>query len=307
MGIPYKKVLTLGHSLALDACHMLAAVVAAEGEQLEIATLYDSGCPLFRHVEYLQSGSRKYSLHVSSSETPGQPPKVIKEVTMEEAILYSDFDLIMMQGGTFEIARSETYTNGNIQIIQDYVNQKKRNPDAVFAWHMPWAFATDPELMAKYPLSPNAYINGYKPYDTNRVRLYEAFCKCVTDHILTDDTFRFLIPTGTAMENALAAGLTEQELLHDDAHASDLGRLLAAYTWYCVLAGVEQLETISLDAIPSPFVATSIVAGDRILTEDDKALIIESVNNALKNPLTITQSQYQQAPEGYVPVKNQDG
>ena len=85
MGIPYKKILTLGHSLALDACHMLAAVAAAEGEQLELATLYDSGCPLFRHVEYLREGTRGYSLHVSSTEEPGLPPKVLKEVTMEEA------------------------------------------------------------------------------------------------------------------------------------------------------------------------------------------------------------------------------
>jgi hypothetical protein len=292
MGIPYKKVLTLGHSLALDACHMLAAVVAAEGEQLEIATLYDSGCPLFRHVEYLQSGSRKYSLHVSSTETPGLPPKVMKEVTMEEAILYSDFDLIMMQGGTFEIARSETYTNGNIQIIQDYVNQKKRNPDAVFAWHMPWAFATDPELMAKYPLSPNAYINGYKPYDTNRVRLHEAFCKCVTAHILPDDTFRFLIPTGTAMENAMSSSLEEKDLLHDYAHASDLGRLLAAYTWYCVLAGVKELPEMKMTTIPAALRRGGVAAGDRKLTEREQKILLEALNNALKNPLSLTNSQY---------------
>ena len=292
MGIPYKKVLTLGHSLALDACHMLAAVVAAEGEQLEIATLYDSGCPLFRHVEYLQTGSRKYSLHVSSTEAPGLPPKVIKEVTMEEAILYSDFDLIMMQGGTFEIARSETFTNGNIQIIQDYVNQKKKDPNAVFAWHMPWAFATDPELMAKYPLSPNSYINGYKPYDTDRVRLYEAFCKCVTDHILTDDTFQFLIPTGTAMENALSSSLTQKDLLHDYAHASDLGRLLAAYTWYCVLAGVKELPELKMTTIPAALRRGGVAAGDRQLTELEQTILLEALNNALKNPLTLTKSQY---------------
>lgn len=291
MAIPYKKVLTLGHSLALDACHMLAGVVAAEGEQLEIVTLYDSGCPLFRHVEYLREGTRKYSLHVSSTETPGLPPKVIKEVTMEDAILYSDFDLIMMQGGTFEIAKSETYTDGNIQIIQDYVNQKKRDPDAVFAWHMPWAFATDPDLMAMYPRTPNSYISRYKDYDTDRVRLYEAFCKCVTAHILPDDSFRFLIPTGTAMENAMSSCLTEKDLLHDYAHASDLGRLLAAYTWYCVLAGVKELKEMKMTTIPAAL-RRGNQTEDRQLTELERAVLLEALNNALKTPLALTKSQY---------------
>ena len=292
MGIPYKKVLTLGHSLALDACHMLAAVVAAEGEQLEIATLYDSGCPLFRHVEYLQTGSRKYSLHISSTEAPGKPPKVIKEVTMGEAIRYSDFDLIMMQGGTFEIAKSETFTNGNIQIIQDYVNQNKKDPNAVFAWHMPWAFATDPELMAMYPLPSNHYINGYQPYDTDRVRLYDAFCNCVKAHILTDSTFQFVIPTGTAMENALSSSLTQKDLLHDYAHASDLGRLLAAYTWYCVLAGVKELPELKMTTIPAALRRGGVAAGDRQLTELEQTILLEALNNALKNPLSLTRSQY---------------
>ena len=292
MGIPYKKILTLGHSLALDACHMLAAVAAAEGEQLELATLYDSGCPLFRHVEYLREGTRGYSLHVSSTEEPGLPPKVLKEVTMEEAICYSDFDLIMMQGGTFEIARSETYTDGNIQIIQDYVNQKKRNPHAVFAWHMPWAFATDPELMAMFP-RPNAnpYISGYKAYGTDRVRLYEAFCKCVTDHILTDETFRFLIPTGTAMENAMSSSLTEKDLLHDYAHAGDLGRLLAAYGWYCVLAGLKELPEMKMTTIPAAL-RRGKAEEDRKLTDREQAILLEALNNMLKKPLMLTKSQY---------------
>ena len=35
---------------------------------------------------------------------------------------------------------------------------------------------------------------------------------------------------------------------------------------------------------------------DWVLTDAEKALILESVNNALKNPLQVTQSQYTQRP-----------
>ena len=161
---------------------------------------------------------------------------------------------------------------------------------------MPWAFATDPDLMAMYPLPSNHYINGYQPYDTDRVRLYEAFCKCVTDHILTDDTFRFLIPTGTAIENALSSYLEEKDLHRDYAHATDYGRLIAAYTWYCRLMGIEKLDAIKLDAIPKAFFKSTTGTADRVLTDMEKAIILESVNNSLKNPMEMTQSQYTEAP-----------
>ena len=35
---------------------------------------------------------------------------------------------------------------------------------------------------------------------------------------------------------------------------------------------------------------------DWVLTDQEKAILIESVNNALKNPLQMTQSQYTEAP-----------
>jgi hypothetical protein len=74
-----------------------------------------------------------------------------------------------------------------------------------------------------------------------------------------------------------------------------------------VLTGVEKLEEIKVDAIPKKFVKTSVVAGDRVLTEDEKALILESVNNALATPLQVTESQYKDAPAGYVRVEQHDG
>ena len=35
---------------------------------------------------------------------------------------------------------------------------------------------------------------------------------------------------------------------------------------------------------------------DYVLTDMDKSIILESVNNALKNPFAVTQSQYTVAP-----------
>ena len=115
--------------------------------------------------------------------------------------------------------------------------------------------------------------------------------------MLTDSTYVYFIPTGTSIENAVSSYLTEKDLFRDYAHVSDLGRVIAAYTWYCVLAGVDHLDEIKLDAIPKAFLkSTKDKTQDRVLTEAEKAIILEAVNNALADPTHLTESQYKVAP-----------
>ena len=293
------KVLTLGHSLAVDSGHMLNLVADAEGydQPMEIATLYYSGCPLYKHVNYIKQNAGVYQLYVSSTTTPDKPPVIIKGVTMEFGIEYADWDVIVMQGGVFEIGHDTTYTDGKIQFIQDYVNQHKTNPDAVFAWHMPWACPTDNTLRDQYPYSPNTYYTGYEAFNDDRTTFYNAITGCVDNYIVTDDSFIYLIPSGTAIENALSSYLEETDLHRDYVHVTDLGRVISSYTWYCNLAGIDHLDEIKLDAIPKAFLkSTADKTVDYVLTDMEKAIILESVNNALANPLRMTQSQYTVAP-----------
>ena len=291
------KVLTLGHSLAIDCGHMLALICDAEGfKEVKVGTLYYSGCPLGKHVQFMESDAPEYGLYLSSTEDAGTPPTIMKDVTMRQALTFDYWDVIVMQGGVFEIAEADTYTNGNIQKIQEFVNANKRNPLAIFAWHMPWAPPTDNTLRDTYPYDNNSYYTNYLLYGDNRGILYDAITGCVRDHILTDDSFEFLIPSGTAIENALSSYLEEKDLHRDYVHASDLSRVIAAYVWYCRLAGVEQLEQIKLDTVPTVFFRSRKDATDWVLTDGEKALILESVNNALKEPLKMTQSQFTTAP-----------
>lgn len=292
------KVLTLGHSLAVDCGHMLNLVAQAEGfeKELVIGTLYYSGCNLWQHVDFLTNDSRDYKLYLSSTATPNTPPTIMENVTMREALQHDYWDIIVMQGGVYEISQEATYTDGKIQTIQDYVNQHKTNPNAVFAWHNAWAPPTDPDLMSMYNHEPHVYEQWYEKFNSDRSAWYQAMMTCVEQHILTDSSFVSYIPSGTAMENALSSYLGEKDLHRDYAHASDLGRVIVAYTWYCTLAGVDQLEEIKLDAIPVNFFRTTSDAVDRALTDAEKAVILESVNNALAKPTEMTQSQYTEAP-----------
>ena len=292
------KILTLGHSLAVDSGHMLNLVAAAEGydQEMVIGTLYYSGCPLYKHVNYLTENAAVYQLYLSSTATADKPPVVLKGFSMKDAILYDDWDIIIMQGGVFEIAEDVTYQDGKIQIIQNYVNQYKTNPDAIFAWHMAWACPTTNSLRDQYPYSPNTYYTSYVKYNDDRTTMYNAITGAVGRNIATDDSFVYMIPSGTAIENALSSYLEETDLHRDYVHVSDLGRVIASYTWYCTLAGIDQLDEVKLDTIPVAFFKSTTGTTDRVLTDMEKAIILESVNNALANPLQMTQSQYTVAP-----------
>ena len=292
------KILTLGHSLAVDCGHMLNRVAAAEGyDSLKIATLYYSGCPLASHVQYLTNNSPEYSLYVSESKTPDLVPEIFKSVTMEYALRYDYWDIVIMQGGVFEIAASKKYTDGNIKTIQKYVLENCLNPNVKFAWHMTWVPPTDNSLRDQYPYPENnTYYSGYIPYSDDRSTMYQCVVDCVQKHIVTDETFQFVIPTATAMENALSSYLEETDIHRDYVHASDLTRVMNSYVWYCKLLGIEKVEEIKMDTIPVAFFKSTKGVEDRVLTDAEKAIILEAINNALKNPYEMTPSQYTTAP-----------
>ena len=291
------KVLTLGHSLAVDAGHMLALVAHAEGyKEMKVGTLYYSGCPLNQHVKFATEKAAEYKLYISSTTDPYKAPTVMDAVTMEYALRLDYWDIIVMQGGVFEIAKENTYTDGNIQKIQKYVEEHKLNPLAIFAWNMAWAPPTSNALRDTYPYENNGYYSGYLPYNDDRTTLYKAITKCVSDNILTDDTFRFMIPSGTVMENALSSYLEEADLHRDYVHASDFARVMVAYAWFCRLTGVDKLDEIKLSTVPVALFRSNSSTEDWVLTAEEKALILESVNNALADPLNMTPSQYTDAP-----------
>jgi len=291
------KVLTLGHSLALDCSHLLALIAQTEGfGDLVVGTLYYSGCPLYKHVQFMENDMPEYNLYISSTENANTPPVITEGVTMRQALTFDYWDIIVMQGGVFEIAEDAKYKDGNIQRIQKFVNENKLNPLARFAWNSPWAPPTDNDLRDKYPYESNPYYTSYVPYGDDRAVFFTSIAKCLENNILTDDTFEFMIPSGTAIENALSSYLEEKDIHRDYVHATDFSRVIASYLWYCKLAGIAQLEEIKLDAIPRVFFKSTVGAEDRVLTELEKAIILESVNNALKDPLKMTPSQYTVAP-----------
>lgn len=292
------KILTLGHSLAVDSCHMLARIAVAEGyKNFKMGILYYSGCTLAQHVEFLSRNAPDYKLYLSSTGDSNSVPIITDGVTMEQALRHDYWDIIIMQGTSFEIGTNSKSIGDNIKIIQSYVREKCLNPNVKLAWHMGWVPATDNALRDAYTKSENnPYYAGYAPYGDDRATLYNRIAGYVQKNIITDENFQFVIPTATAMENALSSYLEERDIYRDYVHANDFTRVMNAYVWFCKLFGIEQLQEVKMDTIPVAFFKSTQGYQDCVLTDAEKDLILESVNNALKTPFTMTQSQYTTAP-----------
>lgn len=295
------KILTLGSSSTVDACHMLNLLLATQGigeyEEVVVGTLYYSGCKLGQHIQFLLQNSPEYTLYLSSSATPDSPPKTTKGMTMEAALKQDYWDIIFLQAAGGDLDSDTAFTSGYARTIQNYVNKHKRNPLAYFGWHFTCIPPVNPDLMAMYPYSPNPYKTSYDKYNHDRTACFNARAERIEKFVFTDETIKLKICSITAVQNACTSYLEEVDLYRDYTHSTDLARVMTAYVWYCRLMGLEKLDEVKLDAIPKKFLkSTKDKTQDRAITPAEKLIILESVNNALAHPLEITQSQYTTAP-----------
>ena len=285
------KILTIGHSLAVDSNHLLAKVAQLEGTtDVTVGTLYYSGCRLHKHVEHLTNNTPAYTLYMSNMTTAAanQPPEQISNSTMLDGILAEDWDIIVMQMGPFENITSPTL-NEDIQTVMDYVNANKTNAEAVFAWHMWWAFPEDETLLnTEASTIPDQFKNHF---GWDQLAMYENIVADTQARIEPDSRFVYVIPTGTAIQNANSSYLTDLDIYRDYAHASDLSRVIAAYTWYCTVTG-KTIDDIALDTIPAAMTNSYAGEGDMVLSEQEKRIVVEAVKNAIAHPYEITLSQY---------------
>ena len=288
------KILTLGSSSTVDACHMLNLVAAAEGatQELVVGSLYYSGCKLSQHAQFLKENSPVYSLYLSRSADPKSPPIIMDNVTMQMALRQDCWDIVFLQGSGFETLEDTAFTNGNTEIIKAYVLENKLNPEMEFGYHATGVSSTDKDLIATYPLSPNVYETNAAKYGYDRKVIYNERVDRLRRFVETDPDYIYRVYSITTVENAITSFLGEKGIKRDYTHLTDIGRLAAAYCYYCELYGVEELTEIKVDTIPRAFLkSTADKSVDLVLTDGEKAVILEAVNNTIKDPLHITPSK----------------
>ena len=287
------KVLTIGNGLSCDTPEMMTLIAKAEGySDVIIATMSYELASLQDHVKLIEENSNAYRFVACWCKNSELGYDIINKYTMQEALQYDYWDVVVLQAGPLDSAESDGYNAQHIQTIQNYVlDNVQQEVPPIFAWHMGWLPASDEALRATYKETPNIYDEAYAKYNNDRNAMFQSVAQCVQDHIETNDTFQYVIPTATAFENALTGYPDENKMYRNYVYANNLGRVIGAYVWFCKLTGIENLETVKLDYVPKPYMIVSFNPSGWKLGETEWSLIKETVNSALANPYQVTQAQ----------------
>lgn len=236
------KVLSIGNSFSFDAHTYLHQLAKTYGVDMKLVNLFIGGCELRRH--YLNALDDKFAYEFCFN---GQATKLLTSIRM--ALESDTWDIVTLQQASAFSPDFNTYSP-YIEYLCEYV--KKYSPKSKIYIHQTWAYE-DGSAKLKEILNYDKAVDMYKD-------LASAYKKA--HKLISADG---LIPCGTAMINGAKAGLK----MHRDCHHASLGvgRYLLALTWLKTLTGVD----ISNDTFNDL---------DEPITENERKLIIDAVNNA---------------------------
>ena len=269
------KMLCVTSSFGLNTTELLYDIAKDQGaENVIIARLYYSGCKLAQHVQFANTNAPEYDYTKNSTGTWVKQQKV----TLLHGLQDEDWDIIFVQQGAHHAGMVQTYKD-YIDQIMEYLNANKTNPNARFIWNMTWAFQQD-----------NDSTTFMQEYKGDQMTMYNMILETTKEKVVPRTDFAAIIPSGTAVQNARTSYFGDT-LTKDTLHLNNLGRVIAGYTAWCTLTG-KTLEEINLPPVNSYDLKEPVV-----LTEADKAVIIEAVNNAIANPWEVKASSYPEMPQ----------
>lgn len=260
------KVLFIGNSFADDTIEYAYSIAKDIGmENILIGNLYYGGCTLEEHLSFLNDTNPHYNFRMARSEkiihsAEGDTP----DTFIEEGVIYTDWDYIIFQQGSRDSGIPFKYDN--LPILIDYVKKLASNPNVIFGFNMTWAYAS------------NSKNGGFSSYSFNQEVMYKGILESIRTKVLPNKGIKFVIPNGTAIQNARTSFIGDN-LTRDEAdHLSlDLGRYIAGLTFIATLTKVD------VDKIK--FAPAGL---------DKKKMLLakESVKNAINNPFEVTRSRY---------------
>lgn len=291
------KLLAITSSFGLNTTQLLYDVAVAEGyapENVTVARLYTSGCTLEKHLRYAPDGQvyqyTKVTGDPSKTDKPGVMVELKKEgtATLLDGLQDEDWDIIFMQQGAANAPLLNSYLdsqgNNRIDQFKAIVDQHKTNPDAKFVWNLLWGYQSDSDQ--------DVFVNHF---NSDQMYMYQRNVDAVMQYVVPKADFDRIIPSGTVMQNARSSYFGDR-LCRDTYHANNLGGAIAAYGLFSVITG-QKLTEIKLDFANVPAENLLEQKTRPVLTDADKLVIMESINNALKNPFSVTASEY--PPEDY--------
>lgn len=268
------KLLAITSSFGLNTTDFLYHIAKAEGaENVIVARLYASGCTLEAHVNNSKNDAPAYEY---TKIFDGQWIEM-ESIPMSYGLMDEEWDIIYLQQSAHQSPIATSYKD-YIDQLMPYINDLKLNPNARFVWNQTWAFQSD--------CTQTLFVDRFM---SNQMLMYEAIMDATQQHVVPRTEFTALSPTGTAIQNARTSYFGDK-LTHDTLHLNNLGKAIAGYTLWATLID-QDLTQINLEPLNSSEESKILT-----LSDADKQVIIECVNNARKNPWQVTPSVYAEQP-----------
>ncbi|MBR3837646.1 MAG: DUF4886 domain-containing protein [Clostridia bacterium] len=281
------RILIIGNSHSNDLFFQLARVFNAQGfdTRYTLGFLYYSGCSQYQHVHFCENNQAVYDYYESSEVNYVRT----EQSTMQDALKDHEWDIVFFQCGHTDF-QDETLAQKHRDRLMELVDQYLPT-EHVFGWHASWPNPNDPDIWSNnWPVKPPA---GHQQkmidrYGLDPVRQFNHYIRLTEKNITPDPRYTYVFSTGSAILYAnRVLGLSQKALYRDYTHLSDLGRVIAAYSFYAQLTG-KPIEEVKLDKVPAKKRQSRYQSqGDLILTEDLKHTIKESANYSLENTWTV--------------------
>ena len=216
------NVLAISNSFGADANRYLHQIARADGEVINVATLYIGGCPLEKHYRNMIGDARNYTLFYNGHNTGFM-------VSLEEALLNRHWDVVTLQQASHQSFKPECY-EPYARELYDFV--KTCQPKAKVLIHQTWAYEDGSEKLESM---------GFKTAKDMFARIENAYQLC-HEALDTDG----IIPCGKLMMELLDRGI--EKVHRDTFHASlGLGRYALGLLWYRMLTGKSVAENTFRD------------------------------------------------------------
>ncbi len=258
------KILMIGNSFSDDTIYYEKEIANSYGINLEIYDAYIAGCTLNTHYSNLNNNTASYSMR---SMNAGQ--WVYQDnMTLGQIIDSNVWDVITFQQASAEVGRPDTYNN--LSNLVSSVRLRVGNHPK-FYWYQTWAY--DEDYMD--------YYDYFSYFNNNQMTMYNAINTCYQNKVAPLGLFSKIIPAGTAVQN-MRTSLMKDTFTRDGKHMSSVhGRYLLGLNF------LSNVYDIDLDLSPCSYQAVGTNASFNNIA-------YESIRNARKNPLAITNSIYTQ-------------
>ena len=219
------KILAIGNSFSQDATRYLYGIARADGVEVKVVNLYIGGCSLYRHYRNMLSDARAYEMQLNGMQSGFY-------VSLREALLSDEWDVVTLQQNSANSWREETYEpylSRLAALVREYA------PVAKLYIHKTWAYENGCARITKCGAeSAERMFNGL-------TRAYER----ARDLVSADG----MIYSGDAMY-FLHSELRkiERTAYRDTFHAGlGMARYMLGLVWYGTLLGGDPLANTYSD------------------------------------------------------------